>query len=80
MAETKDILQEKLDEYRVTVFEELGFSNEEAELLANAKKVVTTKSDLTGRIYIYEVPVYHGDIEKMLKAGATKDQVLRIIL
>lgn len=78
MGETKGILADKLFQYRVAMMEELGFSGDEAVQLAQATKLVTSQSEL--RTYFYEVPVYWGDIAEMLEAGATKDQVLRIIL
>jgi hypothetical protein len=77
---TTDTSEVKLFQYRVAMMEELGFSGSDAVQLAEAKKFVTTRSKVDGRLYIYEVPVYWGHIADMLEAGATQEQILRIIL
>jgi hypothetical protein len=77
---TTDINQTTLTEYRLAMLEELGFSQEQALELVEAKKLLTTRNEETGRLYIYEVPIYWGDIKKMLDDGATYEQVLRILI
>lgn len=62
--------------WRVQCFEDLGFSTEEADLLADAKTYafVKTKRGLKA----YESPLHHANVAKMLRAGCTYQQVIDI--
>ncbi len=66
-------------QHRVGRFVELGFSEGEAKYLANAKQVRTARS-VKGELNKYELPLYHGDIKKMLDDGWTHGQILHAIV
>lgn len=72
------VTTDSLYEYRVARLEELGFSKKDAQDLAEATQIVIRESDLSK--YEYEVPIYWKSIADMLEAGATHDQILRILL
>lgn len=81
-------LQEKTEEvvattpialHRAERFVELGFSEGEAKYLANATKVHTARS-VKGDLNKYELPLYHGNIKKMLSDGWTHGQILHAMV
>lgn len=66
------------EEWRVSCFEELGFSNSEAKALANVK---TTDYIITkGSRKKYETPLHHLKVQKMIEAGQTHADVLDLLL
>lgn len=75
---TTDTTFDTLTAWRVACFEELGFDKLEAECLAEVKlpSVVITK----GKRQVYEAPLHHVKVGKMLEDGCTKQQVLDIFL
>ena len=75
---TADTSEQTLQEYRVMMFEEIGFSSEDAEKLSQAHRSVSVKSKSGNRNYNVRVDYHY--VQKMLDNGATKDQVLRILL
>ncbi len=59
------------------MIEELGFSTDDALKLMEATKAVSNvEGDHT---YWYDVTVSWHDVAKLLKAGATHEQVMRIL-
>ena len=60
------------------MFEETGFSSEEAEKLSQAYRNVSVKSKDSARNYDVRIDYHY--VQKMIDNGATKDQVLRILL
>jgi hypothetical protein len=62
-------------QHRMERFVELGFSEGEAKYLADAKKVHMARS-AKGEQTKCELPLYHGDIKKMLDVGWTHGQIL----
>jgi hypothetical protein len=81
-------LQEKVEEtveltpitlHRAERFVELGFSEGEAKYLAVAKQVRSARS-VKGELNKYELPLYHGDIKKMLDDGWTHGQILHAMV
>jgi hypothetical protein len=65
--------------HRAERFVELGFSEGEAKYLANAKKTFSARS-AKGELNKYELPLYHGDIKKMLDDGWTHGQILHTMV
>ncbi len=70
--------EDRLVIYRVAMIEELGFSHEDSVKLAAATKLVS--EIVVSGFRHHDVPISWHDVDKLLQAGATKDQVLRIIL
>lgn len=62
----------------MAMMEERGFNGEDALRLVEATKTVKSKS-ANGREYVYEVPLSWHDVAKLQEAGATNEQVLRIL-
>lgn len=77
---TTDTNKQSLEEHRVTMLEELGFSNEEASKLDQSYRTSVVKGKKRVEDRRYEIRVDHHYVRKLLEAGATKDQVLRILL
>jgi len=77
---TTDTNKQSLEEHRVTMLEELGFSNEEATKLDQSYRTSVVKGKKRVEDRRYEIRVDHHYVRKLLEAGATKDQVLRILL
>lgn len=77
---TTDTNKQSLEEHRVTMLEELGFSNEEATKLDQSYRTSVVKGKKRAEDRRYEIRVDHHYVRKLLDAGATKDQVLRILL
>jgi len=75
---TTDTSEQTLQEYRVMMFEEIGFSSEDAEKLSQAHRSVSVKSKNGFRNYDVRIDYHY--VQKMLDNDATKDQVLRILL
>lgn len=69
--------EESLTTYRVAMMEELGFSTEDSLKLVEATKAIPNVEG--NRTYWYDVPVTWHDVDKLLKAGATHEQVMRIL-
>lgn len=77
---TTDTNKQSLEEHRVMMLEELGFSNEEAVKLDQSYRTSIVKGKKRVEDRRYEIRVDHHYVRKLLDAGATKDQVLRIVL
>lgn len=75
------VLDEKnsLWQHRVSMIEEMGFSAPDATKLEKAIKTVIVV-DRHGQPRRYEVPISWHDVAKLIEAGATQEQVLRILL
>lgn len=76
---TTEIDKESLAGYRITMIKELGFSKEEAEKLADSFYSKTLKQS-KGVSVTYQMKVDHHYIRRMMDNGATKEQVLAILL
>ena len=75
---TVDTTADSLFAYRVSTMEELGFSTEDALRLVTAKRAKPHKE--AGRTFWYDVPVTWHYVASLLDAGATHDQILRILI
>lgn len=76
---TTDTTGSSLEAFRIAMIEELGFSTEEATSLA-ASFYSKTLKDSAGFNRTYNQKVDHHFIRKMMNAGATKEQVLAILI
>jgi len=74
---TTDTNMTSLEEYRVMLIAELGFSNEDAAKLSDSFRTSVVKGEVNRR---YAIRVDHHHVRQLLDSGATKDQVLRILL
>lgn len=59
------------------MMQELGFEGADAVLLAQATKMVAYQS--AGRTYEYETQLTWHDVAKVIEAGATPEQAIRIL-
>lgn len=73
------VTEDTLTNYRVTMIEELGYSREDAEKLADSYYDVTVGKAKDSAV-IYKMRTDHHKIRHMLDAGATREQVLAILL
>lgn len=71
---TTDTTKESLIDYRIATIEELGFSTEQATLLEAMNRTVYVKD----RRYERKIDSHY--LRKLIDAGATKEQVLAIVL
>lgn len=69
--------QTALFEYRLSMFIGRGFNSEEALTLCRATKLISHETK--GQFYVYEIPVTWHDVAKLQDAGATNEQILRIL-
>lgn len=60
--------------HRMSMIEEMGFNAADAAKLEKAVKTISIKERR------YEVPISWHDVAKLIEAGATQEQVLRILL
>jgi hypothetical protein len=75
---TTDTTQDALFHHRIAMMEERGFSASEALTLVEASKSVISKSS-NGCDYVYQVPLSWHDVARLQEAGASNEQVLRIL-
>lgn len=75
---TTDTTEGTLTEWRTACFEELGFSAYRSRQLANVKEVTLVRT--RGGVKRYEAPLHHLKVAKLLEAGATLDQVIKIFI
>lgn len=66
-----------LFEHRLSMFIERGFDMEDALTLCRAMKLISHETK--GKLYVYEIPVTWHDVAKLQEAGATNEQILRIL-
>jgi hypothetical protein len=74
---TTDTSADKLFEYRLSMMISLGFNMEEALTLTRAKKTVVIKK--AHRTYEHQIQVQWHDVDKLKKAGATNEQIIKIL-
>lgn len=77
---TTDADKESLKEHRVARLEELGFTEEESIKLDECFRTAVVKGKTRQLDRRYEVRVDYHYVRKLINAGATKDQILRILL
>lgn len=77
---TTDTNNELLSDYRVEMIEELGFSNEEAKQLSAAYYTQKIKGKKGSPDRLYDLRVDHHYIRKLMDNGATREQILAILL
>lgn len=77
---TTDTDNQVLDDFRVTMIEELGFSHEEAVKLAEAYYTQSIKGPKGGEPRQYDLRVDHHYIRRLMDKGATREQILKILL
>ncbi len=77
---TTDMTNQTISSYRIAMIEELGFNTLEAAALSDAYYDQTVKDAKTKQDRGYRMRVDHHKIRKMMEAGATKTQVLDILL
>lgn len=73
-----DATNEKLNAYRVASFEALGFSDEDAEKLAEATMIVEVKTK--HGVKTYEKPLSWHRAQKLLEKGCSQELALKILL
>lgn len=73
-AVTETKVTDPIEDYRVAMFEELGFSHTEAEALCGATRTVYVKE------HSYSVRLSHHDVRKHMDQGCTATQILRIFI
>lgn len=66
-------------DHRVSEFLSIGFSETQAEALADARTIETARDSKGVRREWYP-PLYHGKVRQMLDQGATYEQICRIFL
>jgi hypothetical protein len=74
---TTDTSADALFEHRLSMIIEQGFNMEDALTLVRSTKLVSNAEG--DRTYFYELPVSWHDVAKLKEAGATNDQILRIL-
>lgn len=77
---TTDTDTQSLESFRVAMLEELGFSKDEAESLSGAYYQVKVPARKGQGVRRYDMRVDHHYVRRMMDAGATREQILRIIL
>lgn len=75
---TTDTTVETLEAYRVAQIEELGFDHDQAESLSQAYYDTTLVQK--GVTTTYKLRMDHHYLRKLLDAGASHEQILRICL
>lgn len=69
---TGNTITDPVSDYRVAMFEELGFSHGEAECLRDAYKSVNVNGNT------YHMKLSHHDVRKHMEQGASAHQILAI--
>jgi hypothetical protein len=76
---TTDTTRESLEDFRVAMLEELGFTKEQSILLSEAQRTCTVKGVKGAPNRYYSIRVDHHYVRGLLDRGATTEQVLRIL-
>lgn len=76
MNATTPTSEETAESWRQATFEELGFSAEQAKVLAQAKTFSDVKTKLGKKLC--ESPLHYVQVRRLLEKGWTKEQILQV--